>query len=113
MRHSLGQLRKVALVPAAKAGHSNDAFGLPVITSAYIAHILGTSLCTCWQAMPAMGGLVGIFTWAALRAEAEKLLECFYIYCVERSEDVQLGIYQFTRGIASFKEMLGWKCHLY
>lgn len=77
-------------MPAAKAGHSNDAFGLSVITSPYTAHTLGTSLRTCWRAMPAMGGLVGFFTWAVLRAKAEELLENFYIYCVERSEEVQL-----------------------
>jgi len=39
-----------------------------------------------------MGGLVGIFTWALLRAKAEELLECCYVYCVERSEEVQLEL---------------------
>lgn len=60
MRHSLGPVKKkVALMPAAKAGYSNDTFELSVITSPYIAHTLVHLLASCTA--------MGTFTWAALR----------------------------------------------
>lgn len=49
-------------MPAAKAGHSSDAFELSVITSPYIACTFVHLLAGC----ATMASLLGIFTWSAL-----------------------------------------------
>lgn len=95
-------------MPATKAGHSNDAFELPVITSPYIAHTLVHLLASC----TAMDSLVGIFMWVA-----EELLEYFYIYVMQYSISVFIVCrevkkcncnweFASTPGIASLKSFL-------